>query len=114
MSKRIVKLCHILLALNVMVQVLNQVKYKADNAIHAKSVLISTLRTYSLKIKRFAVYLYLKRMTMRSIAKVLGLSSYAVHCWIIEQASLLEDDTKQRFIAEVEVDEMWHYLGKKR
>ncbi len=74
----------------------------------------TTLRTYSLETKRFAVYLYLKRMTMRSIAKVLGVSNYAVHCWVKEQASLLEDDTRKRFIAEVEVDEMWHYLGKKK
>ncbi|MFM7468061.1 MAG: helix-turn-helix domain-containing protein, partial [Vampirovibrionales bacterium] len=74
----------------------------------------ATLHTYSEAIKRFAVYLYLKRMTMRSIAKVLGCSNYAVHCWVKEIANGFEPSQKRRYIEAVEVDELWHYIEEKK
>ena len=73
----------------------------------------TAIRNHSLETKRMAIYLYLKRISMRSVAKVLGVSNFAVHTWVREQAEFLEDDRQRHYIEAVEVDGMWCYLGKK-
>lgn len=67
-----------------------------------------------LALKYLAIYLYLNRMTIRGIARTLNVSAPSVLKWIKEKAFELPESQESRYIPEVEVDEMWHYLESKK
>jgi transposase-like protein len=58
------------------------------------------------KIKQVARYLYLNKMSIRSIAKTVGASAPAVLSWIREKGKALVKSTEKRYIEAVEVDEI--------
>ena len=66
------------------------------------------------KTKHLALYLYLNKMSIRSIAKTVGASAPAVLSWIREMGESLPKTQEKRYIESVEVDEMWHYLETKK
>jgi transposase len=66
------------------------------------------------KTKYLALYLYLNKMSIRSIAKTVGASAPAVLSWIKEMGESLPTTNKKRYVEAVEVDEMWHYLETKK
>jgi hypothetical protein len=53
-------------------------------------------------------------MTIRGIARTLNVSAPSVLKWIKENAIELPESQEKRYIPEVEVDEMWHYLESKK
>ncbi|XVJ50835.1 MAG: helix-turn-helix domain-containing protein [Vampirovibrio sp.] len=65
-------------------------------------------------MKHLAIYLYLNRMTIRGIARTLNVSAPSVLKWIKEKAIELPEAQEKRYIPEVEVAEMWHYLETKK
>ncbi|XVJ51650.1 MAG: helix-turn-helix domain-containing protein [Vampirovibrio sp.] len=65
-------------------------------------------------MKHLAIYLYLNRMTIRGIARTLNVSAPSVLKWIKEKAIELPEAQEKRYIPEVEVSEMWHYLETKK
>ena len=74
----------------------------------------ATLHKKPLALKHLAIYLYLNRMTIRGIARTLNVSAPSVLKWIKEKAIELPESQEKRYIPEVEVDEMWHYLESKK
>jgi transposase-like protein len=71
-------------------------------------------RGHAQKEKVLAVLLYLHGMSMRSIGKIIGVSTVTVLRWIrdfaAKHAYKPEPEGQTRIM---ELDEMWHYLGKK-
>ena len=66
------------------------------------------------KDKVLAVLLYLHGMSMRSIGKIIGVSTVTVLRWIRDFAKRYAHKPEPEGKAQVmELDEMWHYLGKK-
>ena len=66
-------------------------------------------------IKRKALHLYLEGLGFRSIGRILGVSNVSVLKWIRKygkNVSLLRREDKIDPVV-IEVDEMWHYIGKK-
>lgn len=69
-------------------------------------------------LKKFALKLYLEGVGFRGIGRLLGVSNVSVLRWIKkfgEQAEQLhlEEARKLRKISTMEIDEMYHYIGKK-
>ncbi len=72
-------------------------------------------RAYPESMRRFAIYLYLQGQSLRSVAKTLMVSPATVMLWIRHAGEeVMKRESTKRFIAEVEIDEMWHYLEKKK
>lgn len=66
------------------------------------------------KEKVLAVLLYLHGMSMRSIGKIIGVSVVTVLRWIRDFARRYAHKPEPEGKTQVmELDEMWHYLGKK-
>ena len=68
----------------------------------------------SLEVKFLALYLYLSGMSLRSIAKLLKISATAVLKWIREFSNKFEHESPKTHVRAVEIDEMWHYVEKKK
>ena len=68
----------------------------------------------SLEVKFLALYLYLSGMSLRSIAKLLKISATAVLKWIKEFSNKFEYESPKTHIKAVEIDEMWHFVEKKK
>ncbi|GIX48779.1 MAG: hypothetical protein KatS3mg131_2990 [Candidatus Tectimicrobiota bacterium] len=70
-------------------------------------------RGMPLRIKLFAVWLYISGLSMNRISKLLNVSAQSVLNWIRQYAR--EQEAKPQPSGKaiiVEVDEMWHYLKK--
>ena len=65
-------------------------------------------------VKMFALLLYLSGLSMNRTAQIVGVSPVSVMNWI--KAFGHEFDLPQGYgeVLEVEIDEMWHYLGSKK
>ena len=68
-----------------------------------------------IKDKIIALILYLSGLSMSAIGKIIGVSSQSVMRWIrmFYDKFISENDTKSK-IDEIEVDEMYSYINKKR
>ena len=79
----------------------------------------SHLRDYSFKVKFQAAKMYLEGMGFRSIGRMLGVSNVTVLNWIREFGSITKAYVQTKLpkdihdIEVVEIDEMWHFTGKK-
>jgi len=71
------------------------------------------------KIKAKAIQLYLEGMGFRAIGRTLNVSNVAVLKWMRIAAEIIRTQLQQEMpqqkhkIAVMELDEMWHYVGKK-
>ena len=66
-------------------------------------------------MRRFAIYLYLQGQSLRSVAKTLMVAPATVMLWVRQAGeAVMKRASQRRYIHEVEIDEMWHYLEKKR
>ena len=71
-------------------------------------------------MKRKAIELYLDGMGFRAIGRHLGVSNVAVLKWVRSASDILraqlikEMPDKKRVIQVMELDEMWHFVLKKR
>jgi transposase-like protein len=80
-----------------------------------------TPKGYPKSIKRMALYLYLEGIGFRSIERILGPSNVTILRWIrdlgIKVEGLVKNKANQTgkkvIIKHMELDEMWHYIGKK-
>ena len=67
--------------------------------------------------KKLALHMYLEGLGFRAIGRILGVSNVAVLKWVREAAQKIEEIHKQQakpsFTPVIELDEMWHYVGKK-
>jgi transposase-like protein len=70
--------------------------------------------------KKLAIKLYLENMGFRAIGRVVGMSNVAVLNWVREAGEMIEAYHQQKVKQEqdpievIELDELWHYLGKKK
>ena len=67
-----------------------------------------------LSIKFLALYLYLSGMSMRSIAKLINVSTTAVLKWMRNFSEKYPYETAKKAVKAVEIDEMWHFIQKKQ
>src|SRR4051794_16725009 len=72
-------------------------------------------RGMPLRVKGEAVLLYLSGLSMNRTAKLLGVSTPSVQAWIERFAEVYaqKPEPEGRAVV-VELDEMWHFLGRKR
>jgi len=74
-------------------------------------------RGKSKEIKRLALHLYLEGLGFRGIARVLSVSNVAVLKWIRHFGYTIKElskDKKPEAVEIMELDEMWHFIQKKR
>ena len=65
-------------------------------------------------MKALSYVLYLEGLGLRSIGRVLKVSNVSVLRWIRELANNTQREEKEaKHCRVIEIDEMWHYLGKK-
>jgi transposase-like protein len=64
-----------------------------------------------LKIK--ALQLYLEGLGLRAIGRVLGVSQVSILNWIKKFGDNLPTASKPEKVEVMELDEMWHFVGKK-
>lgn len=67
-------------------------------------------------LKLIAYAMYLEGMGFRGIGRLLGVSNVAVLKWVrsyAEKFDEVEVSKKPMKCSVIEIDEMWHYLGKK-
>jgi transposase-like protein len=96
----------------------NKQRYRCKNCHYHFT--LNDRRKISLEKKRLAIHLYLEGLGFRSIERVLKISNVIVMKWVnnisdtIKNIHLLSaDDNSKTTITAVELDEMWHYVGKK-
>lgn len=69
------------------------------------------------EVKRLALHMYLEGLGLRSIGRILGVSNVAVLKWVkkaaIEIKRMHLEQSRKRAVTTMELDEMWHYVGKK-
>ena len=66
-----------------------------------------------LVIKKIALQLYLEGLGFRAIGRVLGVSQVSVYNWIKSFGSNLPVVSKPEKVEVMELDEIWHFVGKK-
>ena len=64
--------------------------------------------------KAHALELYTTGLSMNSIAKILNVSTTAVMKWIKSFAKATYEKPKPEGSLQIECDEMWHYIHKKK
>lgn len=67
--------------------------------------------------KRQALHMYLEGLGFRGIARILGVSNVSVLKWIRsygEKIKELRKEVKPQTVEVMELDEMWHFVQKKR
>ena len=68
--------------------------------------------------QRMALHLYLENMGFRAIGRVLGVSNVTVLNWIRKAGHWIkayhERQERPKRVEIIELDEMWHYVGKKK
>jgi transposase len=66
-------------------------------------------------MKALAVLLYgMGNMSYGMIAKLLGVSSVAVYKWVRLEAGCLPEPKVPAEVAELQLDEMWHFVNGKK
>lgn len=66
------------------------------------------------KVEAMVLLLYSTgKGSYRFIARLLGVSVYAVYTWVKQAGMKYKSDDIRENITEVEIDEMWHYIQKK-
>jgi len=99
----------------------NKQRYKCKDCEYNFTV---ASRGKSLEIKRLALHMYLEGLGFRSIDRILEVSNVAVLKWIKavgkdiirlrDELSQSDNESKRNItISTMELDEMWHYVGKK-
>jgi transposase-like protein len=78
----------------------------------------STRRGYALEIRKQAIALYLEGLGFRSIERLLDISHMSVMRWVRDMAQQIQSIKAAQKGESVhatimELDEMWHYVGKK-
>lgn len=77
-------------------------------------------RGKSKELKRKAIELYLEGLGFRAIGRTLNVSNVAVLKWVRAAAQVLKEQltrelpSKKQEIQVMELDELWHYVLKKR
>ena len=66
-----------------------------------------------MEMKRRAVQFYLEGLGYRSIGRLLGVSQVSVMNWIQSIGEKLPEPAVPDTVEVMELDEMWHYVGKK-
>ena len=63
-----------------------------------------------------AISLYLEGVGFRGIERLTGISHVTVMRWVRALAERINENTSEdnRRVAIMELDEMWHFVGKKR
>lgn len=76
----------------------------------------STPKGHAQEKKRQAVHLYLEGLGFRGIGRFLKVSHVAVQAWIREVGEGIQQlkPVYPAKVEQIEMDEMWHYVGKKR
>ena len=71
---------------------------------------------FSLETRRHCMELYLEGVGFRGIERLTGVSHVTVMRWVKALADKIESSTPQeeKRVAIMELDEMWHYVGKKK
>ena len=67
-------------------------------------------------IKRLAIQMYLEGLGFRSIGRILKVSNVSVLNWVREageEVKSLISEGKRKKVSVMELDELWHYIGKK-
>ena len=64
-------------------------------------------------MKQLALHLYQSRMSINGIARLFGVSGPAVLKWLRESAKQVVEKPSPGSVQVVEIDEVWHFLGKK-
>jgi len=70
-------------------------------------------------VKKLAIHMYLEGLGFRSIERVLGVSNVVIMNWVKSLAKTVEtvrksgEIDKKPVIRKMELDEMWHCVGKK-
>jgi transposase len=65
--------------------------------------------------RALAVILYaLGKSSFRFLAKIFDVSPSLVYRWIVREAEPLPEPTIPNDVKEMEFDEMWHFIGKKK
>lgn len=67
--------------------------------------------------KRLALHMYLEGMGIRGIGRILKVSNVTVLTWVrsfCEKIKDLRKDIKPQCVEVMELDEMWHFIQKKR
>lgn len=79
-----------------------------------------TVQGFPLETKKLAIHLYLEGLGFRSIGRIVGASNVSVLNWVRNLAQIIEEfnqkfgrDFSKEQIRIIELDEMWHYIGKK-
>ncbi len=77
------------------------------------------LRSYPIETKVSAIRLYLEGLGFRAIERLIGVSNVAVMYWVRNLAEEINNfkqgmTNRQGIITVMEMDEMWHYVGKKK
>jgi transposase-like protein len=69
------------------------------------------------EMKRMAIHMYLEGLGFSSIGRILGVSDVAVLKWVKqtgEEVKRLLNKGERKVVECMELDELWHYLGKKK
>ena len=68
------------------------------------------------KLKAFSYLLYLEGLGFRAIGRLLNVSNVTVLRWIraLSKEYEIKKETSTRYTSVIEIDEMWHYIGKKK
>ena len=68
-----------------------------------------------LALKALVVMLYsMGSVSYSMLAKIFGVSNGTIHNWVVEAAKAMPEPVIPDDIKEIEFDEMWHYIGKKK
>ena len=87
-----------------------QQRYKCKQCKYNFTVIFK--RRKSQEIKRLAMHMYLEGLGFRSIGRILKVSNTIVFNWIKNASEAIEHNAPKKCKA-IEIDEMWHYEGKK-
>jgi transposase-like protein len=78
----------------------------------------SSRRGYPIEVRKRAVALYLEGIGFRAISRLLSVSHVSLQRWVKDlahQIQIIKSQEEQGHSATLmELDEMWHYVGKKR
>jgi len=88
-------------------------RYKCKECNHRYTVEIKST-SKPIKMKRYALELYLEGLGFRSIGRLLGVSHVAVYQWIKSFGENIESLRSDNEIEIMELDEMHTYIGSKK
>lgn len=71
-------------------------------------------RHYNQETRQKAIALYLEGLGFRAIGRLLGVSNVTVLKWVRQAALQLPEPEKPTFVDIIELDELWHFVKKRR